>query len=178
MRHRPPPNFWAHSYSSPRVPRSLPKILSPEEVARLRASVSALPDRIAVEAMLGAGLRVVEVTRLCAEDFRGDGTFVVTGKGSHVDVLPTPERLAELVVGLEGRLVPVLANTLSQRMRKVLRDAGLGHHSAHSLRRTFATNMADLNNIAVVQAALRHSSLATTQHYVRPVEVTQWRLPA
>lgn len=164
--------------STPRVPRTLPKILSADEVARLRASVSAHADRIAVEAMLGAGLRVVEVSRLHAEDFRDDGTFVVTGKGSHVDVLPTPERLAELVDGREGRLVPMLPNTLSQRMRKVLADAGLSHHSAHSLRRTFATNMADLNNIAVVQAALRHASLATTQHYVRPLEVTQWRLPA
>lgn len=168
----------AEVIATPRVPRTLPKILHPSEVDRLRESLTVLTDRIAVEAMLGAGLRVVEVSRLRAEDFRDDGTFVVTGKGSHVDVLPIPERLAELVDGCEGRLVPMLPNTLSQRMRKVLRDAGLGHHSAHSLRRTFATNMADLNNIAVVQAALRHASLATTQHYVRPVEVTQWRLPA
>lgn len=162
----------------PKVPRSVPKVLTGEEVEQLRAAVVRDIDRIAVEAMLGAGLRCGEVSNLRAEDFRPDGLFEVTGKGSHKDLLPVPARLGELVEGREGRLVPLTPASISNRLRKLLDDADLGHHSAHSLRRTFATELLRLNDIAVVQAALRHASLQSTQHYVAPTAVSEWRLPA
>jgi integrase/recombinase XerD len=168
----------ASAIATPRVPRTVPKVLTTDEVDRLRASLTEDRDRIAVEAMLGAGLRVSEVVRLRGEHFRDDGLFTVTGKGGHTDLLPMPSRLAPLVAGRTGLLVPINAQSLGARMVILLQRAGIEGHSAHSLRRTFATRMAELNDIATVQKALRHSSLATTQHYVAPRSVEEWRLPA
>lgn len=172
------PTNPAATIAPPRVPRTVPKVLTPDQVDRLRASLTENRDRIAVEAMLGAGLRVSEVVRLRGEHFRDDGLFTVTGKGGHTDLLPVPARLGPLVKGRTGLLVPINAQSLGARVVVLLQRAGIEGHSAHSLRRTFATRMAELNDIATVQAALRHSSLATTQHYVAPRSVDQWRLPA
>lgn len=168
----------AEVIAAPKVPRKVPKVLTREQVERLRESLVADIDRITVEAMLGAGLRCVEVSRLEASDFRDDGLFSVTGKGGHTDLMPVPLRLAELVDGKDGRLVPMTSGSISNRVRRLLAEAGMGDHSAHSLRRTFATELLRLNDISVVQAALRHSSLSTTQHYVAASAVSDWRLPA
>jgi site-specific recombinase XerD/transcriptional regulator with XRE-family HTH domain len=164
--------------SPPKVPRSVPKVLTADQVDQLRCSLVAEVDKIAVEAMLGAGLRCAEVSRLRAEHFRPDGLFEVTGKGSHTDLMPIPARLGELVDGHEGRLVPMTPGSVSNRLRRLLDEAGLPDHSAHSLRRTFATELLRLNDISVVQAALRHSSLQSTQHYVAATAAPEWRLPA
>lgn len=168
----------ANVIAAPKVPRKVPKVLTPAQVDRLRRSLVEDVDRITVEAMLGAGLRCIEVSRMESRDFRDDGLFEVTGKGSHTDLMPIPCRLAELVDGREGRLVPMTPGSISNRVRRLLAEAGLEEHSAHSLRRTFATELLRLNDISVVQAALRHSSISTTQSYVAPTAVPDWRLPA
>lgn len=165
--------------STPKIPRRVPKVLTVEQVEQLRRSLVDDVDRIAVEAMVGAGLRCGEVSKLRAGDFRQDGLFEVSGKGGHVDLLPAPERLLELVSGKQGRLVPITPENVSTRTRRLMIRAGLDGHSAHSLRRTFATQMIQLNDIAVVQAAMRHSAPATTMaHYLATRPPAEWKLPA
>jgi integrase/recombinase XerD len=165
--------------STPKIPRRVPKVLTVDQVDQLRQSLVTDIDRIAVEAMVGAGLRCSEVSKLRAGDFRPDGLFEVSGKGGHVDLLPIPERLSELVEGHRGRLVPITPENVSTRMRRLMIRAGLDGHSAHSLRRTFATQMIQLNDIAVVQAAMRHSAPTTTMaHYLATKRPEEWRLPA
>jgi site-specific recombinase XerD/transcriptional regulator with XRE-family HTH domain len=168
----------ANVIAAPKVPRKVPKVLTRDQVQRLRDSLVEDIDRITIEAMLGAGLRCVEVSRMDAQHFRDDGLFEVTGKGSHTDLMPVPSRLAELVDGRSGRLVPMTPGSISNKVRRLLAEAGMPDHSAHSLRRTFATELLRLNDISVVQAALRHSSISTTQSYVAPTELPNWRLPA
>ena len=59
-------------------------------------------------------------------------------------------------------------SALSKRVVQVLKRADIHGHSAHSLRRTFATEAARRGVPPhVIAALLRHSSVATSAHYVR-----------
>src|SRR6266480_3379034 len=73
-----------------RVPRTLPRILQPEEVDRLVAALRTHRDR----AMVLAGLRRCEVLGLRLADVRpGDRRlFAAEGKGGHQRVIPVADR--------------------------------------------------------------------------------------
>ena len=77
-----------------RVPRTLPKILSPGEADRLVAALRTHRDRAMVLAMLLAGLRRCEVLGLRLEDVQvADRRLVVVeGKGGHHRVVPAANR--------------------------------------------------------------------------------------
>ena len=80
-----------------RVPRTLPKILSPSEVDRLLAALRTARDRSTVLAMLLAGLRRCEVLGLRVGDVQvGDRRlFVAEGKGGHQRVTPVSGRFLD-----------------------------------------------------------------------------------
>jgi len=68
-----------------RTPRTLPKILEPEEVDALIRALRRWRDRAMIEAMVLGGLRRCEVLGLRSEDLRpAEGrVFIVEGKGGH-----------------------------------------------------------------------------------------------
>jgi integrase len=84
-----------------RVPRTLPRVINPEEVDALMAALRTRRDQAMVEAMLLGGLRRCEVLGLRLEDLRpGEKrVFIAEGKGGH------------------QRIVPPLAPLLPQRRR-------------------------------------------------------------
>ena len=64
--------------------------------------------------------------------------------------------------------VPITVNGLRVYTYNCLRKAGIEGHSPHSLRRTFATEAVRRGvQPHVLAAILRHSSIATSSHYVR-----------
>ena len=73
-----------------RVPRTLPKILSPGEVDALLGALRTARDRAMVLAMLLGGLRRCEVLGLRLGDVRvrGSVVFVADGKGGHQRLVP------------------------------------------------------------------------------------------
>src|SRR5258705_7330898 len=73
-----------------RVPRTLPRILSPQEADRLAGSLRTHRDRAMVLAMLLAGLRRCEVLGLRFADVQvADRRLaVVEGKGGHHRIVP------------------------------------------------------------------------------------------
>src|SRR5215468_12226358 len=77
-----------------RVPRTLPRVLSPEEADRLVAALRTHRDRAMVLAMLLAGLRRCEVLGLRVEDVlvADRRLVVVEGKGGHHRVVPAAGR--------------------------------------------------------------------------------------
>ena len=77
-----------------RVPRTLPRILSPAEAGRLVAALRTHRDRAMVLAMLLAGLRRCEVLGLRFADVQvADRRLVITeGKGGHHRVVPAANR--------------------------------------------------------------------------------------
>jgi hypothetical protein len=76
-----------------RVPRTLPRVLSPEEAGRLVAALRTHRDK----AMVLAGLRRCEVLGLRMADVRaGDRRlFVAEGKGGHQRLIPVADRFLE-----------------------------------------------------------------------------------
>ena len=77
-----------------RVPRTLPKILSPVDVDALMVALRSWRDRALVEAMLLAGLRRCEVLGLRLSDIHvaDRRVFVVDGKGGHQRFTPMANR--------------------------------------------------------------------------------------
>ena len=148
--------------SMPKIGKSLPKLLSEEQVIRLiKAPNTKKPlgfrDRVMLEILYATGLRVSELVTLKQGDLNlNQGYIRVMGKGS------------------KERLVPmgsIARRWLKKYSNKVSIDSDL---SPHSLRHAFATHLINHGaDLRVVQMLLGHSDLSTTQIYTH---IAQHRL--
>ncbi len=180
----------ARALGSPRAERRLPRVLKPDQVARLLvapdpATVTGLRDRALLELLYASGARVSEAVGLDvgAIDL-GARLARLHGKRDRTRIVPLGEP-AVLTVRrwlTEGRpqLVPepggpLLLTRRGTRMTardawtavdRAARAAGVGKVTPHTLRHTYATHLleggADLRS---VQELLGHLNLATTQLY-------------
>lgn len=161
----------------PRVPRPRPAVLSLTQVMDLHHAELSDRERFVVSLMLHVGLRAGEVSRLRAQDIDRDAeTLVVIGKGGHADLLPLPRSVVELIpADATGRLVPVSPDSVSRVARRALARAGITELRGHALRRTFATAALGRSDLRTVQALLRHSSIATSVHYLAVPDMERMR---
>jgi integrase/recombinase XerD len=176
----------------PRTWRSLPRVLSFEEVEKLvgapdRSTATGLRDAAMLEVLYATGLRVSELVGLRLGDLHLDASYLrCVGKGAKERVVPLGGEAdaalqAYLAVGrlelLRGRRTNVLfvnrrgGSLTRQGFWKVVktcaRKAGIRTPiSPHTLRHCFATHLlengADLRS---VQAMLGHADISTTQIY-------------
>jgi len=172
-----------------RTPRTLPKVLDPEEVDALLKALRRWRDRAMVEAMLLGGLRRCEVLGLRMEDLRlGEGrVFIHEGKGGHQRLIPLSSRFfrslarylelerpavadptAVFVVLKEPRRGKALtADGLDQIVRDARGRAGLSHASCHELRHTCLTRLREAGMaLEAIQAQAGHRSIESTRLYV------------
>ena len=178
----------------PRPARRLPDTLDVEEVERLleAASAGGLRDRVLLELLYAAGLRVSEAVGLDRDDLSLDGGFVrVIGKGDKERLVPVGDVALDWLVAWldEGRpplvalhhVEPVRGGPLflGDRGRRLARQqawaavhaaaarSGLGGRvSPHTLRHSFATHLLEGGaDLRVVQELLGHASISTTQLY-------------
>jgi integrase/recombinase XerD len=172
-----------------RSPRTLPKILSPDEVNALLAALRHYRDRAMVEAMLLGGLRRCEVLGLRFEDLRpGEHqVFVVNGKGGHQRMVPMSPRFFrslsayleherpprrggdEVFVALKGtkRGQPLGEDGLDKIVANARHRAGLTHCTCHELRHTCLTRLREAGMaLEAVQAQAGHRSLDSTRVYL------------
>src|ERR671936_761093 len=100
---------------SPRVPLSLPKALSVEQVEALLGAVAghdrlALRDRALLETLYAAGLRVSEATGLDVDDLDlDDGTVRAFGKGAKERLVPIGRSARRALDAHPVRPPPLLA---------------------------------------------------------------------
>jgi site-specific recombinase XerD len=172
-----------------RVPRTLPRILSPEEADRLIGALRTHRDRAMVLAMLLAGLRRCEVLGLRFEHVQvaDRRLMVVEGKGGHHRVVPAANRFFdELGVYLHGerpaaaatdrvfvvlkgprRGMPLSAEGLDEILDGARRRAGLEHGTCHELRHTCLTRLREAGMaLEAVQAQAGHASIESTRVYL------------
>jgi integrase/recombinase XerD len=176
----------------PKVPRTLPRPLSLEEVeAILRAPGEADPagirDRAILETLYGAGLRISELVGLDVDEVDLDeGSVRVMGKGSKERLVPLGRFAVAALESYLTRARPTLAGSRSgaavflnqrggrltrQGATRVLKGAATGagltkRVTPHTLRHSFATHLLEGGaDVRVVQELLGHASLATTQIY-------------
>jgi site-specific recombinase XerD len=172
------------------VPRTLPVVLSREEVGRLIAAAGNLKHQTALAVAYGAGLRASEVTALKVGDIDSERMTlrVERGKGSKDRyAMLSPVLLERLRVWwkvaraqgkmLEGGwLFPGLnpINSLSTRqlnraIHAAADEAQIDKRvSLHTLRHSFATHLLEQKvDIRVIQVLLGHKRLDTTALYAQ-----------
>lgn len=171
-----------------RTPRTLPRILAPDQVDALMSALRTRRDRAMVEAMFLGGLRRCEVLGLRLADLNpGERrVFVASGKGGHQRVVPIsgrffvtlaaylaterPQTRTEAVfVVLKGprRGEPLSAAGLDEIVRGARRRADLGAITCHQLRHTCLTRLREAGMaLEAVQAQAGHRSIESTRMYL------------
>lgn len=189
--------------ASPRLPQTLPEVMTAEETNRLLDAVGqgdivgkpSLPalvtrDRLLLELLYGAGLRVSELVSLNLDQVRAaEKMLLVRGKGKKERMVPFGSKalaaLEEYGVEREKLLrrenlesEALFLNTRGKRLtarsvgRIVKKYAALIRGDTtlhpHSLRHAFATHLlTEGADLRIIQELLGHSSLSTTQKYTR-----------
>lgn len=186
----------ARSIRMHRLPRKLPVFLTTAEKKRLlkelkgRPDFSALRDRAMIEVLLGTGIRLGELAALDMDDIDLDAKHLrVRAKGNvpQVKFIKTdlrtllrrylaerrrhgrPEMEALFLSNRDGRLCQ---RQIANRLAHWLRKAGIEKElTPHGLRHTFATHLyGATNDLLVVQRALGHRDVSTTQIYTHLVD--------
>jgi len=174
----------AQALPLPRVPKTLPDVLSREEVQQLLSSVQSLIHRTILIAAYGAGLRISEALHLQVQDIDSKRMVIHIRRakgGKDRFVLLSPQLLTALRHYWRERRPPgpyLFPSRTGQPihidvLRRVLRATLAGvplkkRVTLHSFRHSFATHLLeDGTDIRVIQALLGHATLTTTAHYTR-----------
>ena len=177
---------------TPKIPKSLPKSLSEDEVEGLLEAPDiktdvGMRDRSMLELLYACGLRVSELVGIqLTEVILIDGVIRVTGKGSKTRLVPMGE---EAVDWIKKYLAESRQNILNKQTSKFLFVTNRGGEmtrqafwylikkyalmanidkpmSPHILRHAFATHLINHGaDLRVVQMLLGHSDISTTQIY-------------
>ena len=177
---------------TPKIPKSLPKSLSEDEVEGLLEAPDiktdvGMRDRSMLELLYACGLRVSELVGIqLTEVILSDGVIRVTGKGSKTRLVPMGE---EAVDWIKKYLAEARQNILNKQTSKFLFVTNRGGEmtrqafwylikkyalmanidkpmSPHILRHAFATHLINHGaDLRVVQMLLGHSDISTTQIY-------------
>ncbi len=174
---------------APRLPRTLPKYLTEQEVDALLVACERLAGRrgavarAALEILYATGLRVSELLSLPRRALAGDGSvLLIRGKGGRERIVPLSDRAKQAAAALvavqekEGRyLFPgrdgiraLTRQAFFLLLKRVALEAGIdpARLSPHVLRHSFASHLlahgADLRSL---QLLLGHADIATTQIY-------------
>jgi integrase/recombinase XerD len=177
----------------PRLPRPLPKTLSPQATAALVESpdvstARGLRDRALLELLYASGLRATECLSLASGDVNLNAGYVqCVGKARKERIVPVGEEalvwvrryLSEVrprVLGgrrdsgrlfLSPRGGGLTRQALWQIVRRAARAAGLrARVSPHTLRHCFASHLLEGGaDLRAVQTMLGHADISTTQIY-------------
>jgi site-specific recombinase XerD len=167
-----------------RQPRSLPVVLSADEVVRFLEAVPSLKSRTALTTAYATGLRASEAVHLKVGDI-DSGRKVIRvehGKGGKdryvmlspqlLGILRTYWRLARPTRWLfpgRGEDRPIDPQVLHAACRSARAAAGLDKHvTVHTLRHSFATHLLEGGtDIRIIQVLLGHSNLSTTARYTQ-----------
>ena len=185
----------AKAVKTPKLPKTLPKVLPVEEVFALmdaptEKTVLGLRDRAILEVLYGGGLRISELCGLDLGDLDPRGRVVhVMGKGSKERICPLNEaafealeqylaRRGELLFEPHPKQAPdalflnfrggrLTPRSIARHLDKYVLEAGLARNaSPHAMRHSFATHLLGAGmDIRSIQELLGHSSLSTTQRY-------------
>ena len=189
------PGSPAKLVKSPKLPKSLPKVLPVDEMFAIlempsQKTVLGLRDKAILEMLYGGGLRISELCGLNLLDVeRRERIIRVMGKGSKERLVPVNAqaiRSLEAYLARRGELLAVPrpeqdaeAVFLNYRGGR-LTPRSIGRHldtyvvqcalqrkvSPHALRHSFATHLLGGGaDIRSIQELLGHASLSTTQRY-------------
>ncbi|HVG58662.1 MAG TPA: tyrosine recombinase XerC [Hyalangium sp.] len=180
---------------SPKLPKSLPKVLPVDEVFAILEmpslkTVLGLRDRAILEILYGGGLRISELCGLNLLDVDRSGRIVrVMGKGSKERLCPVNAqsiRTLEAYLARRGELLAtprpgqdpdalflnykggrLTPRSIARHLDTYVVQCALARKvSPHALRHSFATHLLGGGaDVRSIQELLGHASLSTTQRY-------------
>lgn len=180
------------TFETPKVTKTLPKVLSIDEVVQLLAAVDkstplGLRNTALLELIYGSGLRVSELLAIKMEDIHLQQAYVlVLGKGNKERVVPISDMA---VVALRQYIIKGRPSLLDKKqsnllflnqkgeslsrqgffkvLTKLAKEAGVSTEcSPHTLRHSFATHLLENGmDLRTLQALLGHEDISTTQIY-------------
>jgi len=164
-------------------PKTLPSVLSPEEVARLLQAATPGRNRVLLQIAYGCGLRLGELLSLQVGDIDSARMVIHVrkGKGAKDRLVPLSMRLLEelraywrtcrprtwLFPGKKPDQ-PLSRGNVQRNFRRLAARAGISKHcSMHTLRHSYATHLLEAGvDLLTLKALLGHRSLQTTAHYL------------
>lgn len=179
-------------FSSPKIEKSLPKVLSIDEVIRILEQVDkntdlGLRNKALLELIYGSGLRVSELLDIKIEDIHLNQSYVIVeGKGNKERMVPISDMAN---IALRKYIVDARENILKENktnylflnqdgtrlsrqgffkvLKKIANDAGVTSEcSPHTLRHSFATHLLENGmDLRTLQLLLGHEDISTTQIY-------------
>ena len=164
-------------------PKTIPAVLSPEEVLRIFAALKDNPFRTLIRLTYACGLRLGEVVRLRVGDIdSARGVLVIhQGKGHKDRLVPLTPALLDELRGYWRRYRPgpwlfpgekegqhVHRGTVQRYFRQLVRRLGLAKRvSMHTLRHSYATHLLEAGvDVVTLQHLLGHRQLSTTAGYL------------
>lgn len=178
---------------SPKVKKSLPRSIRPQEIDRLRAaplrehSPKAKRDKALLEVLYATGMRVTELVNLNVENVDLRAGVVTCGEGGKrtrnipvkpdaIDAIYTYLQEGRPHLVLDERENALFLNHRGQRLTRqglwliikhYVREVGIKTTvTPHTLRHSFATHLLDSGaDLREVQERLGHASASTTQIY-------------
>ena len=182
----------AKGFAAPKIEKSLPQVLSVDEVVAILEQVDktkplGLRNMALLELIYGSGLRVSELLDIEMEDIHLNQNYIlVKGKGSKERVVPISDMSAialrnYIVKGREALLtnqktpylfvnqkgVRLSRQGFFKLLKKLSHDAGVETDcSPHTLRHSFATHLLENGmDLRTLQSLLGHEDISTTQIY-------------
>ncbi len=180
------------NFSTPKTAKTLPKVLSVDEVVKILEQVDktdplGLRNKALLELVYGSGLRVSELLSIKIEDIHINQSYIlVHGKGQKERIVPISDMAVVAIrkYMIEGReqlikdfqsnylFINNQGNALSRQgffklLKKLAKDAGVETEcSPHTLRHSFATHLLENGmDLRTLQTLLGHEDISTTQIY-------------
>jgi len=171
----------------PKKSKTLPNVLSPEEVKRLIKAPTNLKHQCILMLLYSSGLRISEVTKIRIQDIHSDEgyLFVHGGKGKKDRrTVLSPKIVIELrkyylkhkpsywlFEGETGGQYSI--SSIRKLFRTAVQKAKISAWATpHTLRHSFATHLLQKGvNLRIIQCMLGHSSTKTTQIYTHVLSV-------
>lgn len=177
----------------PKIKRSVPKVLSEEQVIRIideaykDSSFMGLRTILMLEVLYATGIRVSELVSMKVGDLADDFSFlVIMNKGRKQRVIPLIFKVQKIVERYLKKLKKImkkdnlylfpsnssLGHITRNRLFQILQDLGIkaginrNYLSPHKIRHSFATHLLDRGvDLRIIQESLGHKDISTTQIY-------------
>lgn len=166
---------------TPKIPRSVPEVLSKEEVRKLLDAAKSDKHVLIIKLLYSSGLRLSELINLKLEDLELDTKtgWVRGGKGGkdrmiilsesvvkHVKHFAGERKTGYLLSGRNGQLS---RRAVQKALDEIAKRASITKKvHPHMLRHSFATHLLEAGtDIRKIQVLLGHADLSTTQIYTQ-----------
>ncbi len=166
---------------TPKIPRSVPVVLTKEEVRRLIAHVKSDQHKLIIELLYSSGLRLSELINLKIEELELESKtgWVRDGKGGKDRMIILSEMVVKHIrqfIGdrktgylLSGRNGQLSKRAVQKALNEISKRAEITKNvHPHQLRHSFATHLLEAGtDIRKIQVLLGHADLSTTQIYTQ-----------